>query len=377
MQLRERHQPDRHGPARGDVAGVVDHGVLRGAGRAGLVERVVDAQLEGVGARGPGALDQQVAQPGACGDAVQVVAVGVRGHFALGRGRIELGLVVVDDVGACAALVERQRRVHGLPAGRDRRRRRPASRRSPCTRAPRSARRTRGCPRGITAGHSDVVLAGEVIQPHAAQVPALLQAREDLQQRVVPTAAAPEGGDHERQAQALAVGHRRHRIEQRRGALAPEARDVLVVVVVRFGGMRGRRHRRDARRGIGRELRGRVRRGGQAGAADSPAPLAALPPSGPPSRPSSERRPRHGRRAGARRASRARRNTRRPLVVHVLSAPPGRALRTAAEALRLAPPTAAPRQPGAHPDARRRARRRARRGRCSRAGRGTRRSSGA
>jgi hypothetical protein len=101
-----------------------------------------------------------------------------------------------------------------------------------------------------------VVLSGEVVQPDAAQMPALLQAREDLQQRVVPAAAAPEGGDHERQAQTLALGHARHGIEQRRGALAPEAGHVLVVVVVALGRyVRGRWDRRDSRRGVRSELR--------------------------------------------------------------------------------------------------------------------------
>ena len=79
----------------------------------------VHAELEGVGA-GAVALDQQVAQPWAGGDAVQSVAVGVLGEHLLGGGRVKLGLVVVDEVGARAALVERQRRVHRLPAGGDR-----------------------------------------------------------------------------------------------------------------------------------------------------------------------------------------------------------------------------------------------------------------
>jgi hypothetical protein len=61
------------------MPGVVDDRVLPAAGRARLIDGVVDAVLERL-RRGAVALDQEISEPRAAGDAKQTVAVGVGGQ---------------------------------------------------------------------------------------------------------------------------------------------------------------------------------------------------------------------------------------------------------------------------------------------------------
>ena len=156
---------------------------------------------------------------------------------------VELGLVVVDHVHARAAALEQQRRVDGLPAGRD-----DDVGALPGVEALVHGRLDRGEELAqVVAQHPRplrLVHAHHVVHPDAADVPAPLEPRDDLQQRVVPAAAAAERGQHHRDPQPLALGHPRDRVEQRRRAVRAHARRLLVVLLAPAP----RRHRSPGRR---------------------------------------------------------------------------------------------------------------------------------
>ena len=128
--------------------------------------------------------------------------------------------MVVDYVCASAAVVEAEQRVDGLPAGRDRH----------VGALPVLEALVYG-PLVVGEVFADFLaqhrrpdrasIAMVVSQPHAACVTAALQAGEDLKQRVVTAAAAVERRYDHRKAQVLALGHPRHRVQQRRGPVAP------------------------------------------------------------------------------------------------------------------------------------------------------------
>ena len=108
--------PRLHAAAGCEVARVEHHGVAppRDA-RHRVVLLGVHAELERAGRRAV-AVPQEPGEPGAGGDAGHAERVGALGEQrARGRG-IEVGLVILDEVGACPAAGQAQHRERRLPA---------------------------------------------------------------------------------------------------------------------------------------------------------------------------------------------------------------------------------------------------------------------
>ena len=229
LELGQGHEPEGHRAPRRGGARVEQDARRRAFEAEGAVELVVDAEVEG---RRRGAVARRdLGQPSPRRDAVQPVAIAGDRPVALGRCGVEVGLVVLHEVGARPAALQQQHGRHGLPTGgqydvgtaeglerRVHRRREGAEELPERLGAP-------GAP-------------GAILDPNRAAMATRLQRPDEVGDRHVPAAAATEVRDHDgqleravsgrpacqrRRAVSLQPRDRERLVERRRGCVPPRA----------------------------------------------------------------------------------------------------------------------------------------------------------
>ena len=148
---------------------------------------------------------------------MQALAVGPLRPQPLGGGGVELGLVVLHEVGAGAGVGQLEHLGDGLPAGRD-----DHVGAAPLLEA--AQHRCRDRAEELLEERLDVLVGGVALllvdEEERELVPARLEPPHEVRDRRVAAGAAAEGRDDDGDAQPVGLGARRAVAAERRGAVA-------------------------------------------------------------------------------------------------------------------------------------------------------------